>query len=291
MLRAAADGELSPAQRAELEATLTESETGAIATEAALRQAVGRVMAGPVAPAGLRDRVLAAAGAADATAEAYPDLEDDAPPAPIPMAPWLRPLSVAAAVILMVAGGMLILRAAGGGASPAPRQQLASGDAGGEIQLVELRQFMTQEHDRCFRDEDHAARKFSEARLAEIPERFRDLLGSEISIEEMLKAGLTLEGAGKCHVPGPGKSIHLRLRAVLPDGPLNLSLFVQNDSPNRLALQEGAPYELTPADGSAAKLKIIAWRRAGLAYYLVAEPEACERVRAAMGRGGPCERL
>jgi hypothetical protein len=83
----------------------------------------------------------------------------------------------------------------------------------------------------------------------------------------------------------------MRLGAQLVDGPVGLSLFVQGDRGNHLKLEEGAPYDLTPADGSPKKLKIIAWRRAELTYYLVAEPEACERIRAAMGMASAAGRL
>ncbi|MFG0282853.1 MAG: hypothetical protein ACF8R7_00385 [Phycisphaerales bacterium JB039] len=281
-LRAAADGELSPSQRSELDGSLTEAELRAIEAETALRGAVGRLMAEPVAPAGLRERILGAAAAAhDGPDAPAPEAEDRGP---IPMAPWLRPLALAAAVVLLAAGGWLILRSAGNSVTgPTPNE--------GRVQLVELRQFMSREHDRCFQSDDYGAQKFTADDLAAVPHVFRPLLGSEVSVAELVQAGLSLRGAGRCHLPGPGNSIHMLLDAPLPTGTVTLSLFVQEDAGNTLGFEQGVAYELTPNDGQPAKLKIIAWRSGDLDYYLVADPEACDRIREAMGRGGPCGEL
>jgi hypothetical protein len=292
LLRAAADGELSDAQRAELERTLTEAESGAIETEAALRQAVGRAMAGPSAPQGLRDRIVVAAESGGAELAVHADDPDEIP-APIPMAPWMRPLAVAAALLLVIAGGFMFMRDEGGaGGGPGAGGDGAGGQQAG-IQLVELRQFISREHTRCQRDPSRAARKFARAELSEIPERFRPLMGADVSIEEIVKAGLTLRGVGECHVPGPGSSIHLLLGADLPQCAATLSLFVQQDPRNRLELEEGVSYELTPQDpgAGATGVSVVAWRRDGLTYYLVADPDACSRIREAMGRGGRPSKL
>ena len=291
LLRAAADGELSDAQRAELDRTLSGAESRAIETEAALRQAVGRVLSQPAAPASLRQRILAAAAAAG---EMAGEAEDpDEKPAPIPMAPWMRPLAVAAAVLLVIAGGFMFMRGEGGeGAGIGATGESAGVQAAG-IQLVELRRFVSREHDRCERDPDRAG-KFIKTEITEVPERYRSLMGAEVSIEEILKADLTLRGVGECRVPGPGRSIHLLLGADLPESSGTLSLFVQQDAENRLGLDEGASYELAPreAAGEAARaVSIIAWRRDGLTYYLVTDADACARIREAMGRGGQCAKL
>src|SRR5690606_37685204 len=78
------------------------------------------------------------------------------------------------------------------------------------VQLVELRQFVSREHSRCDRDPARAG-KFIKTEITEVPERYRSLMGAEVSIEEILNANLELRGVGECHVPGPGRSIHLLL--------------------------------------------------------------------------------
>lgn len=295
LLRAAADGELSDAQRAELDPTLTAAESRAIEAERHLRHAVGKVMSQPAAPAGLRDRILAAAAVAEGSSAAA---EADEIPAPIPMAPWARGLAVAAAVALVAGGAFMFMRDSAGGGVGGPGATGATGDVqAAGIQLVELRQFVSREHSRCERDPSRA-RKFVVTELSEAPQRFRSIMGAEVSIEEIEKAGLQLRGAGECNVPGPGRSVHFLLKADLPECSAPLSLFVQQDPENRLGLEEGASYELTrpgddePQDAEAAHtVSIVAWRRDGFTYYLVAEPDACGRIREAMGRGGKCDKL
>ena len=278
-LRAAADGELSPAQRAELEPSLTDAESRAIETEAALREAIGRVMVEPaMAPANLRERIMASAAAQRDGTPAAESLEDAAP---IPIWHWRRSLSLAAAVVLLVGGSWLIFQTAQSGPATAPPTM-------GRVDPVALREFMSREHDRCFRSEDYAAQKFTADDLAEVPGGFRALLGSEVSVGEIVQAGLSLRGAGQCHLPGPGNSIHMLLDAPLPSGTVTLSLFVQEDAGNTIELEQGLPYELTPIEGQPAKLKIIAWRNGDLDYYLVADAAACDRIREALGHGGPC---
>lgn len=260
----------------------------------------------PAAPRGLQDRILAAAAEAAATDVAPLETEADAAddgcepdeiPAPIPMAPWMRGLAVAAALLLLVAGGFMFLRGDGGFGAGGHGDVGIGGSVAGSgdvqtagIQLVELRQFVSKEHSRCDTDPARVG-KFTKTELTEVPERYRSIMGAEVSIEEILRANLRLRGVGECHVPGPGRSIHLLLGADLPESEATLSLFVQQDPENRLGLEPGSSYEIAPRDPAAASISIVAWRRDGLTYFLVTDADACGSIREAMGRGGKCDKL
>jgi hypothetical protein len=285
LIRAGADGELTPQQERRLEVHL-EREPGdasRIESERLLREAVSRIgQSGPGAPAGLREQVLRAMAAADLSADGAA-VDVSGPDVPGRMAPLTRSRSfwasasgrtalVAAALLMAVTAGFLVR-----GSLP------ADGVFSARTTAV---QFVAREHGRCTVEIAPGADKFAVTDPLMLPSFARTLMGRDVSLGDLVEGGATnlrFIDAGGCHVPMGGRSMHLRFEAPTPSGGTTLaSLFVQEDR-GELDLAESVTYRLDPRaeSGEASRSPgVFLWLRDGMVYYLVTEaPEGCEDMR------------
>lgn len=285
LIRAGADGELTPEQERRLEVHL-EIEPGDVArveSERLLREAVSRIGAsGPGAPAGLREQVLRAMAAADLASDPAGG-DDGASDLPGRLAPltrsrsfWAsaggRAVAVAAVLALAVTAGLLV------------RGSLPS-DTVFSARTTAV-QFVAREHGRCTVEIVPGADKFEVTDPLMLPGFARTLMGRDVSLGDLIEGGATnlrFIDAGGCHVPMGGRSMHLRFEAPTPSGGTTLaSLFVQEDR-GELDLAESVTYRLDPrAESGESSMSpgVFLWLRDGMVYYLVTEaPEGCEDMR------------
>ncbi len=282
LLRCAADGELTDAQQAELDAHLakTPEDHARIEFERALHTCCTRALGadqgegkGLTAPASLRERI--AAGATEAESE--PVIATVTPDGVTTRSGagsierMIRPLMGLAAAIALVAAATLFLRGA----------LLANGQFG-IAQASALTEYVEKEHSRCMLP-DAANAKFIED-AGELPGPWADLVGNALSIEAMTDAGYRFVGAGECHLPGKGGSVHLMFEEAShldADGrPLAMSLFLKR-LPEDSELVEGRTYLLDERCDRGGP--IVMWVRDGLLYSLVSDcPNACATARTAL---------
>lgn len=241
LLRAAADGELDPCQRERLAAHLREhpEDLRRVDFERQLRDACGRSLGGPSAPAHLREAIVAARGRDGVLARLRPALQ-----------------TLAAAVLLLVAVAFLARMAAIGGGAPA----LAG--------YAELAGYVAAEHEACERDPSRAA-KFTVERLDAVPQRFQNVLGGAAGLSEFQEAGLTFRDAGECRLPGRGPSVHVRFERV--ENGEAVSLFIQRARDSRVDFEPGRAYRLRSPGNDALGREVYAWRSGELNYYIVAD--------------------
>ncbi len=288
LLRKAADGELTDAERAVLDGHLNRypEDRNRLAFEQQLRRACGHVLAGSGAPEGLRERVLArvhteySSQPVDAPPDTHTDADHDrqVPPGSL----WVRltPMArlAAAAVLLLVAGAFLYQVANIGSGVVAPAQA---------EHLDEIASFVGKEHMRCVIDPARA-RKFTIHELDNAPAAFEELIGSSPSFPELASVGLEFLDGGRCHVPGKGDSVHLRFRMC--NNPEKIvSLFIQTVADDTDPLfEEGKSYELVRPDASEDGKTIYGWSADGLNYFLVADDDnVCETYLRAVGLASP----
>jgi anti-sigma factor RsiW len=296
LLRAGADGELTPAQARAL-ADLVSADPEAsrrMESERLLRAAIGRAVRAPATPAGLRDRVAAAMASLDLDQEISHSSANSGgtielePSVPEQMAPSTRQRSfwsslgspavlrrvgaIAAVVLLTLTAGELVRRA--GSATSVLEARASAVD------------FVAEEHGRCLMDFAPGGGKFSVTSSEQLPGFANGIVGREIGLADLLVQGvqnLTFVDAGECGVPAGGKSMHLRFDVENDAGEHEVvSLFVQAADP-KIGLDEGVSYLLDPASvgGDPAKSpSVYLWLRDGLAYYLVIDnQEMCDTVR------------
>lgn len=259
LLRAAADDELTPAQREALDAHLREHpEDGVrIAFERSLREGIGRVMGGIAAPEGLRSRI-------EREARATPEVV--ARPAF-----WRSRRGLALAASLVLISGLLVALAM-------PSSPIGP-DARYRASLV---RFLDGEHKRCWVDADWILDKFKVRERDALPGAMSKVFGRDVEVPVVRDgdgSGLIFEGAGECHVPGRGKSMHFGFRTdgTRAEAGVAVSLFVQPNT-TRLELEDGVTYRLTSEHGvSRGVCSIYAWTRDGMIYFLVSDDAgACD---------------
>ena len=274
LVRCAADGELTDEEVAAYDAA--KSANAKLATyerhERELRQAVGRCMCeGCACPQALRDRIAAmATGGGLADQEQAPALGIAGTPADRPVQRSAFPrasalVALAASVVVVVAVALYMQNnqpTQPGGSTPggsvAQAEDLPTG--------IRLASFMTGEHNRCA---SHASsiRKFTERDLERVPQAFREVLGEEVSVEDLLLGEATFIAAGYCRVPGKGRSIHMMYEAFDTQGqPVEVSLYIQRCGDKRF--EEGKAYAVGAEADSAST---IGWRSGELVYYLVTD--------------------
>jgi len=279
LLRAAADDELNhEGQRALAEHLRTHPENQArIEFEQSLRCACRRVMASESQPPspGLRDRVESILKATRGVDE----------PVSVQHPPHTRPpfgrdhrrsrirllIGVLAAIVAIAVGVQVsgILRTPTFAESP-------------EKARLALAGFLGNEHRRCSLDDRALKRKMTEYHLSEAPAKYKKLLGAELSVADVEKAGYSFLGAGRCVVPGSGASVHLVFceagtvsKQSLTDltcDPSRLSLFIQKDT-GELPIVTDTTYRLESVENGPL---VVVWLRGGLVYYLVTETKAAE---------------
>ena len=291
-LRALADDELPPAEAADLRNELdAEAIARADSFERALRRSCASCMSEGAAPAGLRDLVLASLAAAteseseDAASQPAPHpttTTADAPEAPPVVISrtdrsfWTQGrafMGLAAAVALAAVVWVVIPSG-----SPAP----PAGDP--STLLATAAQHVSKEHHGCTIDASHFEHKMAKASANPSEETGAELIAEEIGdvpVKLALgHAGYVLTGVGGCHLPGPGKSVHLLYEPAEP-GSMPISLFIQQASATqKTTLDEGTVY-ITGADS---RPYVRVWRENNAVYYMVTEcPKSCKKAESAYG--------
>lgn len=276
LIRAAADGELTPAQRDRFESLRAAGPKAVehqLAFESALRQAVGRAMSAPEqAPDSLRAAIMSmfAAEQTDAVAsirvntEGVRQVRTQGSAGSSSARALRRPafwtsrstwMSVAASIALLTAVSVIVKSPIGSRLGPAISAPLAA-------ELVAASSFIISEHDKCSAFDSYFEHKFNVREEADASDAVVELLGQPPTRIKLDQAGYQFIGLGKCTVPGPGDSVHMLYRPVNESRP-TLSLFVQQDSA-RQDLESGIRYRLTTKAGA----PVLVWRADGLIYYL-----------------------
>lgn len=270
LLRAAADHELTGAQRAELDRLLAEHPEHAerIRHERELRRAVARVATpSERASDALRSSIQAMAAASDLA---------DAARAPVPeVKPLARRRSFWASAPRMLAAAAVVALAVGT-AFVAGRFTMPTGIE----YATHATNFLTDEHDRCLRDMAHAEAKLSTHDAAEVPGRLREIVGLDVSLARLLETqGIRFVDGGRCALPG-AESMHLRLETIDVSGVAHTaSLWVQRDT-GRLTLAPGRCYRLTGLPEG--RPCVFAWRGQGVVYWLVCDRADLSALRTAL---------
>jgi hypothetical protein len=294
LIRAAADGELSPEQVAEFERLCAERDCtqDRVRFEQTLRESCGRVlMASPCCTEALRAKIMAMAagtrdgdGSAGEGSESVADRVERLSPQTRTAAFWRRsPGMAAAAALLLSVAGVLVWQAS--------RLPTAAPPAGMTQQQVAYRDrvagFVAGEHSRCCRSDVAAQAKMIHRDPASARAHYAQAFGAgSVAVEAgPVEAGqVSFWGGGDCHVPGSTRSAHMRFDAVSPqDETIRLSLFVMPNN-ERLPLEPGTTYRLNAAACDEAGVALYGWTADGLTYLLVSEAtgDFCGMVRRAL---------
>ncbi len=243
LLRAAADGELTAADAAALDAHLRAhpEDRAVIDFERRLRREIAGAAEGH-ATDDLRARIEAMRSADE----------------PIPVRPRrTRQAWLALAACLALALGAVYILAPRPAPHPAPGQVVAG------AHRASLVSFMRSQHEDCETFAEILAQKFPVV-LERAPEALGAILGAPPDMGELASSDVRYRGAAECAVPGRGRSVHIVLEA--PSGEL-VSLFVQQDH-DELELEPGVAYWFL-GDGVPHACRVLTWRRDGLVYFLV----------------------
>lgn len=266
LARCAADGELSEADAREYEsAKASHPELERLeSSERSMRRAVGRCMGEVTCPSALRARVM---GMLDREGMERPELQPEtllagtgssnggsagSEAGPLRFPVWKRALAMAAAVALLVVGVVYFQNGPG-----TVQADMPTG--------IQLAGYMSGEHHRCI-GAPETLRKFTERDLERVPAAFRDVLGEQVSTEQLLLGDATFIAAGKCRVPGKGPSIHLLYEVFNSLGErVEVSLYVQRCKDDRF--EPGKAYVI--GDEGSSGGHVIGWRHGEVIYYLV----------------------
>jgi hypothetical protein len=286
LLRAAADGELTPAQTAELErhvATYPDDQR-VIDFERELRVSVA-ASASETAPTALRDRIAAMSSTAGT----------DRASLPLPSAHTLPHRRFSRSILWMAIAASVALVA--GGAFLTLRQHdyvPADGALITQQYRTSLVSFIGTQHQECEVHADMIGMRFKTTKLVDVPSEFAKVLGSTPDIGHIEGSGFKLLGAGPCAVPGRGKSVRMVLESTAdaqPNGGRGslVSIHIQQDT-GELNLEQGKTYRLVDKAAAAGSpvADIYVWRRDGFIYFLTSESEpAMQMARAAFGAKEP----
>ncbi len=286
LLRAAADGQLSPADQAALRDHLAAhpEDEAVIEFERALREGVGQWRAEPPSAA-LRARVAEIAKSAHAVADPVPPVVAGKVGRGRAALRWL---AIAAVVALVSVPIVRVMTAPG--PLPGPGEIITASHR------ASLCSFVRSQHSDCEVHEQMVRERFRIATLGEAPEAFRGILGAAPDLGDLEHSGVRFLGAMECAVPGRGTSVHLVLDAGDPgqtaDPSAYVSLFVQQDH-DELALEPGRTYRMLRNAGEIdAPAEIWVWRKDGLVYFLVAPSEQnLDAARTALGAMAPSATL
>lgn len=257
LLRLAADDELTADEADRLERHLREhpEDRARIDAERGLRARVGQLGAQAPAPSSdLRERVagILAGDASEADAPVIRRTDRSF---------WQRslaPLAIAASLLLVVSASLIIRQAA----------VSTSGAWMSETFGAEVAGFVDREHDRCAGLNDATNMKFVTNTIDGANALMLKRLGAAPATIDLSSRGLTLAGAGACHVPGEGRSVHVLYRPTGEDG-APVSLFVQSGAAAFEGVDERSLCIQRP---SGERDEVLVWRRDGLLYYLVSPP-------------------
>lgn len=288
LLRACADGELTPEQCTRLGDLLAEhpEADSQHQFEEMLRACCKTAMVKPCCPQALRDRVgaiVAGTGeVASSDADGYADRIEGAGTYTTKRSFWARsPMMAIAAVLLLSVAGVLIWQST----------NLISSNNGlipqiGQVSYPErVGEFVLREHNRCC-VEDAADRKFTERDIASAVSHFSEQFQRPVTTPDLSGHADRVEfyGGGACHVPMTTHSAHLRFDATDASGNrIALSLFIAPD-PGELKMDENITYSVNSKACADAGVSLFMWVNDGIQYVLVSEAtdETCAIVRSIM---------
>ncbi len=241
LLRAAADDELPPAERARLEAHLkaNPADQAFIDFERRLRDAVARVMGAEQAPESLRGEIqshLAEAGEGLSFARAV--RERNRRPR------RLVPSGLAAGFLLLIGAALVV--------SVINPSLLFDWRRASTINVdVEIGLGFPDEHRRCATDEQYAQDKLDLRSREELQVHLRRDLGWQVEVPDLSEFGFQLRSAGDCTIgsaaAGVG-SVHL----LFDDGAGAVSVWIEHslasDLTHSARLEEGRAYRIAPID-------------------------------------------
>ena len=143
---------------------------------------------------------------------------------------------------------------------------------GSEVLLAaRATEFVAREHGRCRPlDDPSLSAKFTETSAEQLPAAFQTVLGTSLSLSDLITKAETVRfiDAGKCGVPG-GKSLHMRLSSLTDGQEHTASLFIQEHT-GKLHLAEGVSYHMAGGQDMD-KPCVYVWRRGNLIYWLVCD--------------------
>lgn len=287
LLRAAADGELTPARTAELERHLAgyPDDRRVIHFERELRGCVAGSASG-TAPAALRERIIAMSSTAG-TAPASLSLPSVNTLSNRRFSRPVRLTAIAASVAIVAGGAFVFLHQSDMG-------RPTSGELITQQYRVSLVSFIGTQHEECEIHADMIGMRFKTTKLDDVPREFSKVLGSVPEIGHIEGSGLRFLAAGPCAVPGRGKSVRMVLESTA-NAQLNggrgslVSIHIQQDT-GELNLEAGKTYRLVDAVGTPGSIApvIYVWRRDGFIYFLTSKSEpAMQMARAAVGAKEP----
>ncbi len=241
LLRAAADEELSGAERARLETHLAANpaDRAFIDFERRLREAVARVMGAERSPDSLRGEI-----------ESH--LSGDGEVLPFALASraqaqrrWrVRPSGLAAGFVLLIGAAVVVSVINPSLLSDWRRASTINVDA--EVGLG-----FADEHRRCATDEQYAREKLDLHSREELLAHLERDLGWEIEAPDLSEFGFVLRSAGDCAIGGAAAgigSVHL----LFDDGAVAVSVWIEHSLPSELThsarLEEGRAYRIAPID-------------------------------------------
>jgi|GEM_PF-2427634 len=261
-IRCVADGELPVPQATAM--AQDESAQRGVAFERTLRTRVASVMSGGAAPSELR----AAVEAMFATEAPESQGEDLPVRQPVTVGPaatrthafWSRrnvltTLAAAAVVGLVATVGVFVRNAT----APVPRI------------AATLVSFLEQEHAKCSTFGPYFDQKMIVRNEQDAAAYVAAILETPISTLDLQESGYSLAGAGRCHVPGDGASVHAiysALKSVVKgqQEAAPVSVFLQVATDDTPLFKPGVCYEKPCGENLADRLAV--WRSGDLIYYI-----------------------
>ncbi len=241
LLRAAADGALTPGEKTAFDAHLAQhsEDASVIAFERRLRTELGRAFSMEAAPTELEERIHRM------TSEVRPRSRR-----------WAVQLLAAAAVLAVTALGIRLLQG--------DTDEFGFAGRSGLVRFL-----ATHPHD-CPITIERTMEEFHVRHFGGAVSELGSLLGKAPVLGDLEESSLEFKGMGYCGIPGNKVSMHLLFSGAI-GSPLEgamLSVYVQPDD-GRLPLTDGATYRLLPKAPEFSELEMFVWRRDGLDYFVV----------------------
>ena len=145
--------------------------------------------------------------------------------------------------------------------------------------------FVIKEHLRCDgKGKAEVGYKFTTTRPEDLPAAFEQVMGKKLTLEDLVAHAESIRfvDAGRCGVPGDGRSLHVRLSMPTDQGPHTASLFVQEDLGGLDDLVEGRSYHLAGGKDSQ-KPCVFVWRSSSMIFWLVCDKMDARDLRDAVG--------
>ncbi len=280
LLRCAADGELTTDQEAQLCSYLDESPgcTQRIEFEQRLRTACCDCFAGEqTCPDELRSSIEKMLGSHQSAA----DHNEPERLAPITRSPsfWnggavARGLAMAAVLVLAVTLAFQV----------GQRTGMIDGGSSQVLLAARATEFVGLEHLRCeLLSDPNVASKFTATLPEDLPRAFQAVMGRTVSLDDIIAHADSIQfiDAGRCGVPGAGKSLHIRLSTLDEGEQRTASLFVQEDH-GGLQIEDGQSYHVAKGN-DLGKPCVFVWKNDGMLFWLVCDRSDAQQVREAVG--------